>query len=72
MVHRRPSRALLAVPPVEPLMQAGCMAGEAGPAAAAASEGGLDRNGIIRFSHAGYRSGGEIGIEKEIQDLLAR
>ena len=53
-------------------MQAGCMAGEAGPAAGAASEGGLDRNGIIRFSHARYRSGGEIEIEKEIQDLLAR
>lgn len=32
----------------------------------------IDRKGIVRFSHVGYRAGDEVQIEKEIQDLLAR
>jgi cytochrome c biogenesis protein CcmG/thiol:disulfide interchange protein DsbE len=32
----------------------------------------IDRKGIVRFTHVGFRSGDEVQIEKEIQDLLAR
>ena len=32
----------------------------------------IDRKGIVRFAHVGYRDGDEVQIEKEIQDLLAR
>ena len=32
----------------------------------------IDRKGIVRFAHVGYRAGDEVQIEKEIQDLLAR
>lgn len=32
----------------------------------------IDRKGVVRFSHVGYRPGDEVQIEKEIQDLLAR
>jgi cytochrome c biogenesis protein CcmG/thiol:disulfide interchange protein DsbE len=32
----------------------------------------IDRKGIVRFTHVGYRNGDEVQIEKEIQDLLAR
>jgi cytochrome c biogenesis protein CcmG/thiol:disulfide interchange protein DsbE len=32
----------------------------------------IDRRGIVRFAHVGYRAGDEVQIEKEIQDLLAR
>ena len=32
----------------------------------------IDKKGIVRFAHVGYRDGDEVQIEKEIQDLLAR
>jgi cytochrome c biogenesis protein CcmG/thiol:disulfide interchange protein DsbE len=32
----------------------------------------IDKKGIVRFAHVGYRNGDEVQIEKEIQDLLAR
>jgi len=32
----------------------------------------IDRKGIVRFTHVGYRDGDELQIEKEIQDLLGR
>ncbi len=32
----------------------------------------IDKKGIVRFTHVGYRDGDEVQIEKEIQDLLAR
>lgn len=30
----------------------------------------IDRRGVVRFSHVGYRDGDEVGLEKEIQELL--
>jgi peroxiredoxin len=32
----------------------------------------IDRKGVVRYEHVGFRSGDEIVIEKEIQELLAR
>jgi cytochrome c biogenesis protein CcmG, thiol:disulfide interchange protein DsbE len=32
----------------------------------------IDRRGVVRFAHVGFRSGDEVQIEREIQDLLAR
>ena len=32
----------------------------------------IDRQGVVRFEHRGFRSGDELVIEKEIQQLLAR
>jgi cytochrome c biogenesis protein CcmG/thiol:disulfide interchange protein DsbE len=32
----------------------------------------IDRKGIVRFMHVGYRNGDEMQIEREIQELLAR
>jgi cytochrome c biogenesis protein CcmG/thiol:disulfide interchange protein DsbE len=32
----------------------------------------IDRKGIVRFMHVGYRAGDEVQLEKEIQQLLAR
>ena len=32
----------------------------------------IDRKGIVRFAHVGFRAGDEVQIEKEMQDLLAR
>ena len=32
----------------------------------------IDKKGIVRFSHFGYRAGDEVQIEKEIEDLLAQ
>jgi peroxiredoxin len=32
----------------------------------------IDKRGVVRFAHVGYRAGDELEIEKEVQDLLAR
>jgi cytochrome c biogenesis protein CcmG, thiol:disulfide interchange protein DsbE len=32
----------------------------------------IDRRGVVRFSHVGFRGGDEVQIEKEIQELLAQ
>ncbi len=32
----------------------------------------IDKKGVVRFTHVGYRGGDEVQIEKEIQELLAR
>ena len=32
----------------------------------------IDRKGIVRFAHVGFRDGDEAQIEKEIQELLSR
>lgn len=32
----------------------------------------IDKNGIVRYAHVGYRDGEEAEIEKEIKELLAR
>jgi peroxiredoxin len=32
----------------------------------------IDKRGVVRFAHVGYRGGDEVQIEKEVQQLLAR
>jgi cytochrome c biogenesis protein CcmG, thiol:disulfide interchange protein DsbE len=32
----------------------------------------IDKRGVVRFAHVGYRGGDEVQLEKEVQDLLAR
>ena len=32
----------------------------------------IDKNGIVRYAHVGYRDGEEAEVEKEIKELLAR
>jgi peroxiredoxin len=32
----------------------------------------IDRRGVVRFAHAGYRGGDEAELEKEVQELLAQ
>jgi peroxiredoxin len=31
----------------------------------------IDRKGVVRFAHVGYRDGDELEIEREVQELLA-
>lgn len=32
----------------------------------------IDRRGVVRYAHVGYREGEEVELEKEIQELLAK
>ena len=32
----------------------------------------IDRSGVVRYAHVGYRDGEELEVEKEIKELLAR
>jgi peroxiredoxin len=32
----------------------------------------IDRKGVVRFAHAGFRTGDEATLEKEVQELLAQ
>jgi hypothetical protein len=31
----------------------------------------IDRKGVVRYTHVGYRDGDEVEIEREVQELLA-
>jgi hypothetical protein len=32
----------------------------------------IDRSGVVRFEHVGFRPGDEVVIEREIKELLSR